>query len=151
MYATVSQADEYVKQYYSSTNSLRVAWEMLSNEDKNSLLNRAEQSIDGLPLKGRSLESGKAFPRSPFQEISMQRAMIATTELALASLDAEAAERLNLRRQGVKSYKIGDLSETFQESAGGLDSATHTLSIVAPFLSDWLGGGYQICPTRIKK
>lgn len=151
MYATVDQADEYIKQYYSSTSPLRSAWEDLSKEDKQVLLNRAEQSIDGLPLKGRPLESGKAFPRTPSQDISMRQAMIATVELALASLDSEASERLKLRRQGVKSYKIGDLSETFEDSTVGLNGTSYTLSIVSSYLSDWLGGGYEICPTRIRK
>ena len=151
MYATVVQANEYVKQYYSSTNPLRLAWEQLLEEDKQVLLNRAEQTIDSLPLKGCPTESGKAFPRTPFQEISMQRALAATVELALHSLDEEASDRLKLRRQGVKSYKIGDLSETFSDTAGGLGSTAQAISIVSSFLSDWLGGGYEICPTRTKK
>ena len=151
MYITVTQADEYVRQYYSSTNSLRIAWDSLDSEDKLALLNKAEQSIDGLPLRGCPLVSGKAFPRAPFQEISLQRAATATVELALAGLDSETSERLKLRRQGVKSYKIGDLSETFSDSASGADMVSSTLAVVSPFLGDWLGGGYEICPTRTRR
>lgn len=150
MYATVDQANEYVKEYHSSTDPLRAAWEGLSEEDKKVLLNRAEQTIDSLPLKGRPLESGKAFPRAPFQEYSLKRAVAATIELALASLDEERLDRLRLRQQGVKSYKIGDLSETFFSRSGDSDLTAYTLSIVSPYLGDWLSGGYEICPTRIR-
>lgn len=150
MYATVSQANEYVEQYYSSTNPLRVAWEGLDDADRLVLLNRAEQTIDSLPLKGRPLERDKAFPRAPFREASLKKAAAATIELALSSLDSETSERLSLRRQGVKSYKLGDLSETFTDSSAETNTS-HALSIVSPYLSDWLGGGYKICPTQIRK
>lgn len=148
MYATIEQAESYIKQYYSSTNSLRKAWDGLSAEDKQVALNRAERAIDSLPLRGCPLESGKAFPRTPFPAASLRQAQIATVELALAGLDEEASERLSLRRQGVKSYKIGDLSETFGDSTEGISGASHTLSIVSPYLKDWLGGGYPICSAR---
>ena len=148
MYATLAEANEYVKSYHSSTDPLRSAWEGLSDEDRQVLLNRAEQIIDSLPLKGRPLESGKAFPREPFQEISMEKVKAATIEVALHGLDQEASERSRLQRQGVKSYKIGDLSETFRDS--GVSGEAEVLSVVMPHLSNWLGGGYRICPTRIK-
>lgn len=151
MYATIVEANEYVKNYYSSTNPLRAIWESLSDEDKQVLLNRAEQAIDSLPLKGCPLEGGKAFPRSPFQETSMEKARVATIELALQSQDQEAEERRRLQRQGVKSYKIGDLSETFKDTSGSASSASFAMSVVSAYLGDWLGGGYRICPTRIKK
>ena len=151
MYATVAQAKEYIEQYYSSTDPLRKAWEELSEQDQLVLLNRAEQSIDGLPLRGCPLVKGKAFPRTPFQETSLQSAKIATIELALSSLNVEASERLSLRRQGVKSYKIGDLSETFVDSNAGVSTAVYALLIVSPYLADWLGGGYRICPTQTRK
>ena len=147
MYATVSQANEYVEQYYSSTNPLRVAWEGLGDKDRQVLLNRAEQTIDSLPLKGCPLESGKAFPRAPFQEVSLERAKVATVELALQSLDEEANERYKLQQQGVRSYKIGDLSETFGDS----NPLSIAASIASTYLADWFGGGYKICPTRKRR
>lgn len=149
MYAAIADANEYVRNYYSSTNPLRAAWESLSDEDKQVLLNRAEQAIDSLPLRGCPLESGKAFPRTPLQETSMERARIAAIELALQSQDQEAEERYRLQSQGVKSYKIGDLSETFKDSSAGTTS--RILAIVSTYLGDWLSGGYEICPTRIRR
>lgn len=152
MYATLEQANAYVASYYSSTNEIRIAWDALSDEDKQVALNRAEQIIDYLPLRGRPVSKEKAFPRYPDPELSLQRVQTATIELALQTNgDAETQERLNLRAQGVKSYKIGDLSETFGDANVDDYMMQFAIGAVLPFLRDWLGGGYGICPTRIRK
>ena len=96
------------------------------------------------------MQSNDLIKREPFQATSMQQAKVATIELALSFLDEETSERLNLQRQGVRSYKIGDLSETFTDS-GSFGATTHAISIVSPHLGDWLSGGYDICPTRTRK
>ena len=152
MYATVEQANAYVQNFYSSADSLRLTWEALSDGDKQVSLNRAEQIIDMLPFSGKPEHKDKAFPRKPNEEYSLKQAQIATIELAVQQLNSEAKERFELQSQGVKSYKIGDLSETFGSDASshsGIDE--YTFSIVYPYLKDWLGGGYIICPTHIKK
>lgn len=151
MYATVVQADEYVQNYYSSGDSMRLAWEKLSEADKLVSLNRAEQTIDCLPFTGRSVAEDKAFPRYPDTEVPKE-VTCATIELAVQTLDAEARDRYEMRRQGVRSYRIGDLSESFSDAdvaASGVDA--YAYSIVFPFLRDWLGGGYEICPTRTRR
>ena len=148
MYATVVQANEYVQNYYSSGDSIRLAWEALNEADKLVLLNRAEQTIDHLPINGKPVVENKAFPRYPDTEIPVEVRQ-ATIELAVQSFNSEAKERYELRRQGVRSYKIGDLSESFSEAAvaaSGVDA--YAYSIVFPFLRKWLGGGYEICLTR---
>lgn len=152
MYATVEQANEFISKYYSSRDSLRIAWDALSNEDKQVMLNRAEQSIDLLPYTTRPVYKDKVFPRHPNPDMSLVHVQTATIELAIHSLDEEFLNRFELQRQGVKSYKIGDLSETFGSSQGtesyaGLDSFVY--SIVFPYLKDYLGGGYRICPTHM--
>lgn len=148
MYATVVQANEYVQNYYSSGDLVRQAWEDLDDADRLVLLNRAEQTIDQLPISGRSASGDKAFPQRAELAIPAE-VTNATIELAVQSLNAEARERFNLRRQGVRSYKIGDLSESFSEAplpGAGIDA--YAYSIVYPFLRKWLGGGYTICPSR---
>lgn len=154
MYATVEQANAYVQNFYSSADSLRLTWEALSDGDKQVSLNRAEQVIDMLPFNGKPKYKDKAFPRKPNEEYSLKQAQVATIELAVQQLNSEAKERFELQAQGVKSYRIGDLSETFGNGTGassysGIDE--YTFSIVYPYLKDWLGGGYIICPTHIKK
>lgn len=144
MYATYEEADAYVRAYYSSTSSLRIAWEQLSDEDKQVLLNRAEQTIDMMPLQGYPTRPPKAFPRYPNEANSMEAVKTATIELAVQGQNEEAQTRFELQRQGVMSYTIGDLSETFGgKSDAGIDS--FAVSIVLPYLRPWLGGGYRIC------
>ena len=154
MYATVEQANTYIHSYYSSKDPLRISWDALSSEDKQVLLNRAEQSIDLLPFTGRPEHKDRVFPRHPNPEKSLIQVRIATIELSIHSLDEEFKSRYELQQQGVKSYKLGDLSETFGDAQGttgyaGLDSFVY--SIVFPYLKDYLGGGYDICPTRTHK
>ena len=153
MYATLEEANAYIKEYYGSTSPLRVAWEQLAEEDQQVALNRAERTIDMLPLLGRPKNPPKAFPREPQAEQSLAAAKTATIELAIQSQNEEASERYELQKAGVKSYKIGDLSETFGGGAvavgAGIDGLA--LSIVLPFLREWLGGGYRICPHHIPK
>lgn len=155
MYATVAQANAYVTAYYSSTDPLRVAWESLQEADKQVMLNRAEQLIDLLPLQGKPLSPGKAFPREPNAEYSTEKARSATIELAVQNLDEAASEREQMQQQGVKSYKIGDLSEDFGSGGSNnmayLGYGSRTFSIIFPFLQEWLGGGYRICPTRTRR
>ena len=154
MYATVEQANAYVASYYSSTNNIRIAWEALNEEDKQITLNRSEQLIDLLPFNGKPVDPKQvnAFPRYPNPELSLERVKIAAIELALQTNgDTEAQDRLNLRAQGVKSYKIGDLSETFNDTNSEDYLIQFALDVVNPFLRNWLGGGYRICPTQIRR
>ena len=154
MYATVEQANAYVASYYSSTNNIRIAWEALNEEDKQVMLNRSEQLIDLLPFNGKPVDPKQvnAFPRYPNPELSLERVKIAVIELALQTNgDTEAQDRLNLRAQGVKSYKIGDLSETFNDTNSEDYLIQFALDVVNPFLRNWLGGGYRICPTQIRR
>lgn len=152
MYATVEEANAYIANYYSSKDTLRVAWEALSEEDKQVMINRSERSIDQLPFTGSPLNKDDLFPRNPNPEKSLEQVKIATIELAIHELDEEYKSRYELQQQGVKSYEIGDLKETFGTSQGstsysGVDS--YTYSIVFPYLKDYLGGGYNICPTHM--
>lgn len=154
MYATVEQANAYVASYYSSTNNIRIAWEALNEEDKQITLNRSEQLIDLLPFNGKPVDPKQvnAFPRYPNPELSLERVRIAAIELALQTNgDTETQDRLNLRAQGVKSYKIGDLSETFKDTNSEDYLIQFALDVINPFLRNWLGGGYRICPTQIRR
>ena len=152
MYATIEQANAYVEAYYSSTDLLREKWSALSEQDKQVALNRAEQKIDLLPLSGHPEHEGKAFPREPHKHESLEAAKIATIELAVQSLDGEQKDRLATQAQGVRSYRIGDLSETFAGAVSLKDFEMNlTISIVLPYLQRWLGGGYRICATHTRR
>lgn len=152
MYATLEQANAYVESYYCSSNKLRVAWESLSNSDRTVMLNRAEQLIDVLPFKGRPVKELKAFPRHPHAALSLEKVRTATIELALhLNGDEEYQERLSLRSQGVKSYKLGDLSETFVDVSIDNSTTQFAARIVDPYLREWSCGGFRICPTHFRR
>lgn len=156
MYATVEQTNTYVQNYYSSLDPIRTQWESLEEADKQVLINRAEQFINMLPYSTRALEPNKVFPREPNGDYSLQQVQLATMELAVQKLsyDSSSGSRYDLMKQGVKSYKIGDLSETLADNFSALDYAgidPYLFSIVYPFLKDWIGGGYNICPTHMRR
>lgn len=151
MYATVEQADEYVTNYYLSTDNLRISWEAMSSQDKQVLLNKSEKTIDQLPFKGKSEVQGKAFPREPDEDYSLQCAQEATIVLAVNSLgETDTQIRIALQNQGVKSYKIGDLSETYESVDASYGLNRWAYSIVFPILREWLAGGYSINPKECK-
>lgn len=152
MYATVEQANTYISNYYSSTDPIRQSWEALSVDNKQVQLNRAEKLIDQLPFNGEGMVPGKAFPREPQEDISLAKAEEATIEVAAQTLvESDVQLRLALQAQNVKSYKIGDLTETFGEVSVDPGVNRYILSIVFPILRQWLGGGYNICPTRVHR
>lgn len=146
-YATVQESKDFAAEYYSSTDSIRVAWEALSDNDKQSLLNRAELVIEDLPYNGKSVNKDKAFPRDPNKELSLIKVKQAVIELALHNnciTNPGEKDRLTLQSQGVKSYKIGDLSETFRDRVPLNYIDPYSYSIVFPYLKLWLGGSYKI-------
>ena len=152
MYVSIEDVNAYKDMYYGSTDPLRLNWEHLEEEDKQVAINRAEREVERLPLHGKPVHSGRAFPRYPNPEESLICAQQAICELSIQMLGSNAArERYDLQAQGVKSYKIGDLSETFADKSGRSGVDEFVYSIVYPFLQKWLSGGYRICPTRIKR
>lgn len=170
-YITVAEADAYVQENYLSSSTEYQQWQALSEEDKEVLLRRGASLIDGLPLRGikASKDQKMAFPRilPPHldrfdgcfalhptekdlvvpQEVKDSQALQAMDFLSSAET-LDVATRARLARQGVKSFKIGDLSETLD---GGSSAATYLYTTqevalgVSQKLNAWLGGGYEVC------
>ena len=146
-YVTLEEANKYVETYYRSTDSLRLSWEMLSDEDKVILLNRSFQTIELLPFPGRKLNSDQntVFPRWPCKEVP-DAVKWAQIENALAKSDTTVDEDSQyydkLRTLGVESYSIGSLSETL---SSGTSQTTGIVSAIAErLLKPLLGGGYRM-------
>ena len=158
-YVTLAQANEYIATHYTSTDSLRVTWESLSNADKSSLLLKSFDTIEILPFAGRKLVAGQsnAFPRYPDQEVP-QAVLAAQIENALSASDAAASEEAahygRLWQFGVQSYSIGNLSEHISEGAwstGNMSSAAASglISAVATrLLKPYLMGSYRVVGKR---
>lgn len=157
MYATIEQADSYIITHYSSKSAARKRWEALSDDEKTVFLINAFEAIEALPFRGRkaSLEQTAAFPRLPYQygktdEGAPQRVKFAEIELALWLSDESKRESSEKRAQliadDVKSFSVGDLSESY----GGGSESVQTFSAVsckkaAELLSPYLSGGFEMC------
>lgn len=158
-YITVEEMLEYLSKNYVSTDPLRIQWEAMSAEDQMVHLRKSFNYINSLPYNGRPANPSQEipFPRAgAFTNMDLLKVKYAQAEQALAISDTVAAqeteERKRLRRAGVTSYKIGDLSETFQGGASALSCGNFFgLSESAyRYLSKWLQGGFNIC-TSIKR
>ncbi len=134
-YIDIEDADEYFALKYGADS-----WEALSDEDKDKLLISATRKIDRLPLRGtkRIYNQSLAFPR--YTDTIPTEVAQATCEEAFAMLNTAANKRKELQRQGVKSFSIGKLSETFQGS--------QSLSLVSEeakeLLRPWIAGTVSI-------
>ena len=148
-YVTLEEANEYIKTHYLSTDSLRVLWEGLTDNDRTVLLNKSFQGIELLPFTGRKaqLSQSKAFPRWPYEEVP-SAVKFAQIEEAVAMSDASAEEDFRhystLRSNGVSSYTIGNLSESLSASTGTGHATVFRSALAERLLRPFLGGGYRM-------
>ena len=113
-YCTIEYADEYFK------NRLHAeSWGETSEADKEKALWQATRSIDRMPLRGRKtdLHQPLAFPRYPDTEIP-EAVKEACCEEALALLESGNSQRRKLQQEGVQSFTLGNMSETYIAGAG---------------------------------
>lgn len=151
-YVTLEEANAYVADHFMSSNTTRVAWESLSDADKMVLLRNSYRAIEMLTFRGRKTNGAQpsAFPRWPSTDVPEQikHAQIANAiVLADESSQEDVAYYDRLRTYGVKSYHIGNLSETLASSAEG-SSASSYKGIYSQeamrLLNPWLCGGFKI-------
>lgn len=151
-YIDIDDADAYFATRYGAS-----AWAALSDETKDQLLITATQRIDSLTLKGRKYVYTQTlnfpryidyYPDNPaFYGLNVNSGITpaevekAVCEEALALLNTEAVKRQELQRQGVTSFTIGKLSETFS----GNVSFSSLLSLEAKnLLKSWIAGKVKI-------
>lgn len=153
-YITSDEANEYVKQFYLASDSLRIQWEVMTEEDREVYLRRAFVRINQLPYTGKRKSPKQPLP-FPRQDGNLLKVKYAQVEQALATTDTvatqEVEDRQRLRRAGVQSYKIGDLQENFYRQGSESNATMFGLCEKAYYyLSEYLTGGYKIC-TSIKR
>ncbi len=151
-YITLEEANEYVAKHFLSSNETRIAWESLNDADKEVLLRNSYRAIDALPFRGRKActTQPSAFPRYPSNEIPVQIKEAQVANAVMLS-DDSAREDVDyydkLRTYGIKSYHIGNLSETLGTPAES-SSASSYVGIYSQeamrLLSPWLKGGFKI-------
>lgn len=160
----ISQADAtaYMVAHYATTDAKHVAWDVLSSDDKDIHLRKATQIIDRQPLIGYKAVTTQvlAFPRVIYTEYDQEyintggaisndnwyvqpsvptEVKNAQVELAL-QLANGTSSRIELQRQGVKSFSLGKLSETYTGSQNRIVSQ-EAKELLAPYMA----GGFRVC------
>jgi len=113
-YCTIEYANEYFK------NRLHAeSWGETSEADKEKALKQATRAIDRQLLIGRKTnpEQELAFPRYPDTEIPKE-VQEACCEEALAILESGNSQRRKLQQEGVQSFTLGNMSESYAAGAG---------------------------------
>ena len=113
-YCTIEYADEYFK------NRLHAeSWSGADSETKEKALKQATRAIDWQLLIGRKTnpEQELAFPRYPDTEVP-EAVKEACCEEALAMLERGNSQRRRLQQEGVQSFTLGNMSESYAAGAG---------------------------------
>jgi len=135
-YIDITGADEYF-----SGRLHAESWAGATEEDQEKALKQATREIDRQPLRGQKAETDQtlAFPRYPNTEVP-QAVKDACCEVALALLEKGNDQRRKLQQEGVQSFTLGNMSETYAAGAGkGILSQDAT-----ELLKPWLLGAVNI-------
>lgn len=135
-YCSIEYADEYFK------NRLHAeSWGQADESTKEKALKQATRAIDRQLLRGRKTnpEQELAFPRHPDTEIPAA-VKEACCEEALAILERGNSQRRRLQQEGVQSFTLGNMSETYTAGAGKGLLSQEAKELLRP----WLLGGVFI-------
>ena len=135
-YCTIEEANEY----FAGRLHAEV-WEQADDETKEKALKQATKTIDRQPLRGRKTnpEQELAFPRHPDTEIPAA-VKEACCEEALAILERGNSQRRRLQQEGVQSFTLGNMSETYAPGNGRGLLSQEAKELLRP----WILGGVMI-------
>jgi hypothetical protein len=128
-YVTIAEADAY----FDGDAVNFAAWDALDTDEKTRALITATRTINSLSFIGeiytaeQALKWPRYYPPETDGQTIPEDIKIATYSTALgvhqSISDESAAKRATLRSQGVTSYRLGSLSETYSKLSGGDESA----------------------------
>ena len=135
-YCTIEEANAYF-----SGRLHAESWGQADDETKEKALRQATKTIDRQPLRGRKTETGQAlaFPRYPDTEVP-EVVKEACCEEALAMLERGNSQRRKLQQEGVQSFSLGNMSETYAAGAGKGLLSQEAKELLRP----WLLGAVNI-------
>lgn len=135
-YCTTEEANEYFAERLHAES-----WGQADDSTKDKALKQATRTIDRQPLRGRKTdpEQELAFPRYPDTEVP-EAVKEACCEEALAILESGNSQRRKLQQEGVQSFSLGNMSETFAAGAGKGLLSQEAKELLRP----WLLGGVMI-------
>lgn len=131
---------EYANAYFSG-RLYAESWGETSTADKEVALRQATRLIDRQPIKGfkTSKDQKLAFPRYPDTEIP-EAVKEACCEEALALLERGNSKRRKLQQEGVQSFTLGNMSETYAPGSGRGLLSQEAKELLRP----WLLGAVSI-------
>ena len=135
-YCTIEEANEYFAGRLHAES-----WLEADDSTKEKALKQATRTIDRQPLKGRKTETSQtlAFPRYPDAEIP-HNVKEACCEEALALLERGNSQRRTLQQEGVQSFTLGNMSESYAAGAGKGLLSQEAKELLRP----WLIGAVMI-------
>ena len=135
-YVTVEEATAYFASRLHSE-----AWTSAGDADKEKALTMATRAIDRTPVKGvkSSYDQANQFPRYPDTE-TPQAVKDACCEEALALLERGDSQRRKMQLEGVQSFTLGNMSESYAAGAGKGLLSQEAKELLRP----WLLGGVFI-------
>ena len=135
-YCTIEYAEEYF-----SGKIYTEEWDEADATTKEKALKEATRQIDRQPLRGRKSdrEQTLAFPRYPDTELP-EAVKEACCEEALALLERGNSQRRKLQQEGVQSFSLGNMSESYAAGAGKGLLSQEAKELLRP----WLLGGVFI-------
>jgi len=135
-YINIDGADEYF-----SGRLHAESWGQADDSTKEKALKQATKIIDRQRLNGRKTNPSQplAFPRYPDAE-TPQNVKEACCEEALAILESGNSQRRKLQQEGVQSFSLGNMSETYAPGAGKGILSQEAKELLQP----WLLGGVFI-------
>lgn len=160
-YISATDTETYLTTHYFLTDAKYVAWAALTAGNKDILLRKAAQTIDRQPLAGYKYSSAQtmAFPRYTYSDgtgasdnlhpllqyngFYSDGTVPAAVKHAQCEIAIELAQgsnaRADMQRQGVKSFSLGNLSESYTGAQNSVVSF-EAKQLLAPFT----GGGFRI-------
>lgn len=148
-YISLLDANTYIRTHYTAAQA--AVWDSLSNADKDAYLRQGCAKIDSQRLAGKkaSLAQKLEFPRAIFSAAAHRYITQKEVPDAVKSAQVEEAfalskgipKRLELQRQGVKSFRLGELSEEYTGTMNNTLISETSRQLLRPFLA----GGVPIC------
>ena len=135
-YIDIDEANEYF-----SGRLHAESWSGADSETKEKALKQATRAIDRQLLKGRKTnpEQELAFPRYPDTEVP-EAVKEACCEEALTMLERGNSQRRKLQQEGVQSFALGNMSESYVAGAGKGLLSQEAKELLRP----WLLGAVNI-------
>lgn len=158
-YVSVAETTKYIETIYGDDSTVYSYWDDLETSQKEMYLRKSILQIEALPFTGKRKYNGQTleFPRtngSVQVTLSGNIESEIPTYVKYAQIDnaiamfniaenSENKQRINLQKNGVKSFKLGEFSETYGDNASSSLYNVADQEVIS-YLKQWLSGGYKI-------